>query len=400
MRSKLILTTLCGTTLCGSLLLSAEAGAVPVYTDESKGVAVNVGVLLQPWFQVTAPAAANEGTPAPNLIGAPDGKSPSFDFFLRRARLMLYGSVSKELSFFIETDQANFGKYGRYDSAMIVQDAFLSYAFVPEFKIDAGMMLVPLSHHTIEGATGLHTLDYHGEMIRFPVGSAFRDFGVQFRGLLADNLIHYRVGVFEGVRDTAKSAPPAGAPPRPTFNDTGLPRVAGQLRLNLLGVEPDFFLKGIYFSATPIVTIGAGVDYQSKAVQKLDGSVGAYLAASGDLFAELPMTADDEFVGKANFFYYGEGASFAPGSSALPAGGIALYAEAGFRHDWIEPLAFVEYLKGKNDSLKILAPHAGANFWINKHTFNVKADVGYRKTDTPATTFKDIIGTVQAQVFF
>jgi len=134
--------------------------------------------------------------------------------------------------------------------------------------------------------------------------------------------------------------------------------------------------------------------------------VGSYAAFSGDLFAEYPFTADDELVGKANFFYYGEGASFIPGSTALARGGIALYGEAGFRHDWIEPLAFVEYLKGKDDSIKILAPHAGVNFWINKHTFNMKVDVGYRKTDVLAaatgvtTTTKDILGTVQAQVFF
>ena len=47
----------------------------------------------------------------------------------------------------------------------------------------------------------------------------------------------------------------------------------------------------------------------------------------------------------------------------------------------------------------------GVNFWINKHTFNVKLDVGYRKADTLAatgvtTTTKDILGTVQTQVFF
>jgi hypothetical protein len=40
-----------------------------------------------------------------------------------------------------------------------------------------------------------------------------------------------------------------------------------------------------------------------------------------------------------------------------------------------------------------------------KHTFNVKADVGYASTKTPATTGgtvtkKDVLATVQAQLFF
>jgi hypothetical protein len=151
--------------LCAGLLIGSEAVAVPLYTDEAKGVAVNVSVLAQPWMQVTAPTSAGRGSPG---IGAADGKSPSLDFFLRRVRLMAYGSVTKELSYFIETDQPNLGKGGDFSSSMFIQDAFLTYAFIPEFKIDAGMMLVPLSHHTIEGAVGLNAMDYHAELIASP----------------------------------------------------------------------------------------------------------------------------------------------------------------------------------------------------------------------------------------
>jgi len=211
--------------LSTSLFAGGYPGAVPVLVNEEKGIALNVGVLLQPQFQLTMPAGSGEGSPG---IGAPDGKSPSFDFFLRRARLMVYGSVSKELSFFVETDQPNFGKGGAYNQAMIIQDAFMTYTFAPEFKIDAGMMLVPFSHHSIEGAVGLHTLDYHAEMLRFPAGLIFRDFGVQFRGLVADSFLHYRVGIFEGVRNGAETPVPVTmppTPPRPTFNDNGLPRI-------------------------------------------------------------------------------------------------------------------------------------------------------------------------------
>jgi hypothetical protein len=172
----------------------------------------------------------------------------------------------------------------------------------------------------------------------------------------------------------------------------------------LLGSEPDFFLKGIYFSDKPIVTVGGGIDYQGKAVRKVDGTIGTYMAFSGDIFAEYPFSADDELIFKGNFFNYGEGASPTAGATALLHGGMSFYAEAGIRHEWIEPLAFIEYLQGKDDSLKILAPHAGVNFWVKKHNFNVKFDVGYRKTDTleaaGTVTHKDIFATTQAQVYF
>lgn len=385
-----------------AVLVGSQASAAQVFADEEKGVSVNVGVLLQPQLQVTAPGSSGQGSAG---IGAPDGKSPSLDFFSRRIRLMSWGAVSKNLSYFVETDLPNFGKGGDFAGSMYIQDAFLTYTFAPEFKIDAGMMLVPFARHTIEGAVGLNALDYHAEEIRLPAGKVWRDTGIQFRGLLADNLIHYRLGIFEGARNAAVAAPAMGAPVRPALNDSGMPRFTGQVRINLLGSEPDFFLKGIYFSAKPLVSIGVGADLQPKGVYKLDGTVGTYDAFSVDAFAELPLTEDDEVIAKANFFNYGEGTSFIGGTSALPAGGTAFFAEAGFRHAWVEPLAFVEYLQAKNDTLKILAPHVGVNFWVSKHTFNVKADAGYRKTDTPGTmgatnTKKDILATVQAQLFF
>jgi hypothetical protein len=379
--------------------------AVTLFTDEAKGVAVNVSVLAQPWFQVTGPTAAGQGSPG---IGAADGKSPSFDFFVRRVRLMAYGSVTKELSYFIETDQPNWGKEGNFTTSMFIQDAFLTYAFAPEFKIDAGMMLVPLSHHTIEGAVGLNALDYHADLIRFPAGKIFRDTGIQFRGLLLNNLIHYRLGIFEGVRQAAVPAPAMPPPvPPPPLNDNGLPRFAAQVRVNILGDESDFFLKGIYFTPKPLLSVGLGADLQSKAVRKLDGNPGTYAALSADVFVDYPFGEDNELVAKANFFNYSEGASGVTGSTALPTGGMAFYAEAGFRHAWLEPLVFVDYLKAKNDELTIFSPHVGANFWAQKHTFNVKADLGYKSTQRPAVapatgtvTQKDLLATVQAQVFF
>lgn len=421
MKSRLFLAT----TLLTSMFLGSRAEAATVFKDEEKGVAVNVGALLQPWFQMTAPDGKGEGSPG---VGAPDGKSPSWDFFMRRARILVYGNITKDLAYFVETDQPNLGKGGDWNQPMFVQDAFFSYTFMPELKVDVGMMLVPLSHHTLEGATGLNALDYHADTIRFPAGKVFRDTGIQLRGLAANNLLHYRLGVFEGVRAGAVPAPTAmgtaGAEP---LNSKGLPRFAAQLRFNIMGEEADFFLKGIYFSPKPLISVGIGADIQPNGVRKVNNEPGLYRALSLDAFVEYPFTADDELIFKGNVFNYGEGAAVnvnqdtttglfttatgaLPGSTALRTGGTAFYAEAGFRHAWIEPLAFIDYVKAKDDALTILAPHVGCNFWINKHTYNIKVDVGYKKTETltPATanaaavlaTTKDILGTVQGQVFF
>ncbi len=407
---------------------TAEARAAKVFEDQARGIAVNAGALIQPTFEASAPKKAGYGTRG---VGAPSGseasgagpgdaENPSFDFFLRRARLLLFGSVNQHLSFFLDTDQPNWGKGGSYRSELYLQDAFLTYTFIPELAIDAGLFVVPFTHHTLEGAGSLNALDYHAELIRFPAGRVFRDTGVEFRGVVGE-IFHYRLGAFEGVRNYAAlevPVEPVGAS-YPDVNESGIPRFAGMLRVNVLGAENDFFLKGIYFSTRPIVSLGVGGDYQPKAVLNLEGQPDTYSALSADVFAEIPLSPADEIVAKANVFYYGEGWSRIAGSSALEAGGRGFFAEAGFRHAWFEPVAYVEYLKANSTDLspvtvrdsEILVLRGGANFWIDQHTFNVKVDGGYRKTkkdvraaltgnawDTVA--YEDLLGTVQAQVYF
>ncbi len=402
---------------CAAVVLWAPpARAVQVFEDKDKGVALKIGVLLQPWFQLTSPGSRGGTGPCGSAtrttcsagIGSPEG-GPSYDFYLRRTRLLLYGSATKQLSFFVETDEPNLGKGGAYATTTFIQDAFLSYAFAPEITLDAGLMLVPLSHHTIEGATGLNGLDYHAEMIRFSTGRIWRDVGVQLRGMLLDDHLHYRLGVFEGVRNSAVPAPPMPpVPPPPPLNERGLPRVTAHVRGNILGSEKDFFVKGIYFSETPIVSVGVGVDFQSNAMYKVNGDRRKYLALSGDVFAELPFGDDMELVGKAAAFYYAEG-TLTIGSSNLPQGGITAFGEVGFRIAWIEPIVSLDYLQARKNpppapaepAVKVIAPHGGVNFWIDKYTLNVKTDVGYRRVTRPTlATTKDVLWTTQMQLFF
>jgi len=401
----------------GSLWTRA-AGAVPVVEDKEKGIAINVGVLLQPTFQVTGSGAFGGhgacGTERPNCstgIGNARGDGPAFDLFLRRARLMLWGNVTKEISFFVDTDEPNLGKGGNFTTTTFIQDAFLTYSFDPAFRIDAGLMLVPLSHHTLEGATSLNALDYHSDMIRFPAGRIFRDVGVQFRGLLAGDHLHYRLGVFEGVRNGAVAAAPMGAPARTIVNPGSVPRVTGQLRGNILGKEPDFFFKGIYFATEPIVSVGVGADFQPNSVIKTNNTYAHYFAASGDVYVDYPFSADMELIVKANYFYWAPGTTNLSSAAAFAntsPGASSLYGEVGFRYKAVEPIVFAEDLMGKNHALDILAVHGGVNVWVMKHNFNIKTDMGWRQTsyelprppENAHRTQKDLIFTTQAQVFF
>ncbi|HTQ03426.1 MAG TPA: porin [Polyangiaceae bacterium] len=429
MKQALVLLSLLAVMLVGSV-----AAAAPVFKDEDKGIVVNVGVLLQPQFQMTMPGSDGAGPGACGSalrnrcsagIGNARGDGPAEDFFLRRARLMIWGSATKEISYFAETDEPNLGKGGNFNTAAgsafsFIQDAFLTYSFNPLFRIDAGLLLIPLSHHTLEGATSLNALDYHTDEIRFPTGRAFRDTGIQFRGLAAQDHFHYRLSITEGVRNGALAVTTAGAPApaHSILNPGSVPRFTLQLRGNIIGSEPDFFFKGIYFSEKPIVSVGLGTDWQSEAVFKIDHHHGDYIAMSGDVFVEWPFTPKDEIIFKGNYFFYGEGNDSisgpvtvngaattstvaVPGATNVVQGSNAAYAELGFRHDFIEPLAYMEVFKARKDAQSIIAPHVGVNFWVLKHNFNVKTDLGYKRTEVKAEPpKKDILWTTQAQLFF
>jgi len=419
-------------TAASSMTLIASADAADVYSDKD-GFTISLGALVQPRLELTAPAKAGGGTQG---VGAPSGiegdgispgaaKGPSFDTYVRRALVSIGGSLDNQISLLVDIELIDFGRGGSFAPQVFFPDVILTYAFSPEFQIDAGMMPVPFARHTIEGVGTLNSLDFHEQMVRFPAGKHFRDTGLQVRGLVT-NALHFRLGVFEGARDAAAletPVEPVGAH-YPDINEKGLPRFTGQLRLNLAGVETGFFLKGISFAKEPLVSIGVGGDFQPQAVLDSTGNLATYKAASADLNVEYPFSDDDELIFKTNVFLYGVGWSRSQESYskklAMENGGLTMFVEEGFRHAWIEPLAYMEWLKANPTELapattyryaSIQAYHLGANFWVKEHKFNVKADVGYRTTkkdiraslaanDWNTVTYQDILGTIQGQVSF
>jgi hypothetical protein len=370
----------------GATLATTQAGAVNVITDKEKDLSLDVAVLLQPQMQMAKDAS-------------PDGHM-STDFFLRRARIFVFGKVSKEISFFVDTDQPNWGKNGTWDTSAYVQDAVLSWTPDRAFTLDAGMLLVPFSHHALEGAAGLHGLDYHLNVIRYPAGAGkvLRDTGILARGLLFGDVIHYRVGVFEGVRGPAIPTVAAGVPTPSPLNEKGLPRVTGQLRVNLFGSEDRLFLGGIYFAEKTMLSIGVGADYQHHAVRvKATNEVVDYYAVSADVFLEHPLGGDMEILAKGQFSHV------STGTNSVSTGN-GMFAEAGFRYAWIEPIVSCEWWKAADSQQDFLAAKGGLNFWARKHQTNVKSELGWAETKTPiagvSTTRHDLTFTVQGQVFF
>src|SRR5438445_12071218 len=91
---------------------SAYAIAVPLTT---KDATLNLNLQLQPQFLV-------------NEAGTPDGMDPSYDVFIRRARIALNGNVGKNFSYYFQVDSPNLGKFGNLTGLVLVQDAWVGWA--------------------------------------------------------------------------------------------------------------------------------------------------------------------------------------------------------------------------------------------------------------------------------
>jgi hypothetical protein len=248
---------------------------------EIPGASIQFGILAQPQFEVA---------------GAPDADKTTKNFFLRRLRFMVGGTLFKTLEFFVQTDWPNLFKLDPGDTmafdknapGLNIQDAYVTYKPIGELiKVDAGFMLPPVSHNSLESAAKLYGPDYFVNSFRrnvtgiadpftssgqSPVG---RDTGVQLRVLALNGHIDFRGGAFQGHR--------VGAVPQSTMTAAvvgGLnaPRATLRLQINLLDAEPGFFYQGTYLGSKKILSIGGFYDFQDK-----------YKYFGGNVFVDLPV---------------------------------------------------------------------------------------------------------------
>jgi hypothetical protein len=249
---------------------------------ESANASIQFGILAQPQFE---------------MVGSPDATLTTKNLYVRRFRIMIGGTLFKNFEYFFQTDWPNLFKldpieniaaFDKNAPGLNIQDAFVTYKPVGELiKIDAGFMLPPVSHNSLESAARLYGVDFFANSFRrnlFSAADPFRntgqspvgrDAGVQVRGLLFNGHIDVRVGMYQGLRE---GAVPAAAPNPAVVGGINMFRVAARLQINLLDAEPGFFYQGTYNGAKKILSIGGFYDFQDN-----------YKYFGGDLFADLPL---------------------------------------------------------------------------------------------------------------
>jgi hypothetical protein len=363
-----------------SLLIGpADAGAqatIKVNDD----VNIRFGVLFQPWADWTKD---------------PVSSGYSQNVFLRRVRLIVGGSVAKNVTFFIETDNPNLGRAAptkSLNTGFIVQDALAEVKLADEFIVSAGLMYVPFCRNCVQSAATLLSLDYSSWSFLANAAtqsSNGRDIGIQAKGYLNGNRFEYRVGAFQGYRE------PVGGGPPPAAGSRNPLRAVARVQYNFLDPEmPGIFYTGTYLGTKKVFAIGAGIDAQG-------GTNDNYQGVAVDAFLDYPLTKTTSLTAQADIFRY-DGQDAFGGPVAALAKQNAVFVEAGlFLKQW----RLMPFLKYETQSFSETADEPrnqaryqlGLTKYVNGHNANFKG--AWSRIDPKTGDPTDAL-TFQMQVFY
>jgi hypothetical protein len=347
---------------CGiaALLVSAVPAAAQVVVKAGENVSFNFGVLGQ--FQA-------------ETIDNPGDQDNTNNLFIRRVRLLFGGQVARNVTFFIETDAPNLGRSlptgKNIQPSVIVQDAFATFKLADEFGIDAGLMFVPFSRNSIQSAATLLPIDYSAYTFSqsAPTQSTIgRDTGFQARGYLAENHFEYRVGIFQGRRETGSGN---------SF------RWVARAQYNFLEAETGFFYSGTYLGRRRVFAVGAAIDGQDE-----------YRAYAADAFLDYPL-GPGSLTGRIDYLHFDGSTTF----RTLPEQDDVL-VEAGYLITALKLTPVLQWQRrdverpGAADETRT---SIGANYWLAAHNANIK--VAYARV-SPAGLGAQHQFTLQLQVFY
>ena len=359
------------------------AGFNPLKVESANGSSIKLGLLLQPAYRaVNTDNAALKGT-AQNL-------------FIRRTRFLAGGTLLGVIDYFFDTDVPNLflsnnvagagmppgpNAQVKNGAALTVQDAFATFKAVGDaFKIDAGYMLPPMSHNAVQGAGTLYGLDYfsytfqHTNSFGASVPPVGRDVGVELRGLVLDNHLEYRAGLFQGLR-RAQTATELGS--------QNMFRFTARVQANLLDGEPGFFYGGTYLGKKSIASVGGSIDIQDK-----------YKYFAGDALVDLPV-GPGVLTAQLNVAHW-DGGTFIPALVKQ----TAYMGEAGYNFSppGIGPIVRFEHLTVNGAPANTDRFGAGLAWWALGHNSNLKAFYTNSKTQRAARAINQF--DLQWQLYF
>ncbi len=324
-----------------ALAMAAPALAWSPKLEVNEDVWMKIGFLGQMQFE-----AAQDGST--------NNEKWSNDFFARRVRILGMGSVHKNVKFFFDTDVPNAGKDDGTSSELVWNDGFIDLQIMPEFKVAFGRILVPFSVENKASAASLLGIDYNINATKIPtlIDRAFwRDDGIEVRGILADGLIDYRVGLFRGERDGA-------------LNGDDNMRSTGLVMVNFGDAQPGWFYNMNSLGSLKVLSLSAGYDYIGKSDDKdhKAWNIGAHL--------EQPL-GNGRIVGSATYYDW-EGTKFEGNTASVQAGYLmpCPFNEGSY----IQPVLRWLYQDNDDTDRELNTFAIGLNYILKGHNINFKVD--------------------------
>jgi hypothetical protein len=333
--------------VAGLALPAMAQGSTQIKTDNSS---IKFGFLFQPQYE---------------SVGSPTKDGDSQNFFLRRTRFLIGGTLGSDFEYFFETESANMGKSAADGSktaaTMVVQDAVITWKANDAFKVDTGLILIPFAHNSNQSAASLLSWDYFS--YSFSQNGPFatnvgRDLGVQFRGLVAKQF-EYRLGLFQGKRDKEQAASTQN--PNGLVQSRNAMRIAGRLQYNVFDAETGMFYAGSYAGAKKILSFGLGYDKQDD-----------YTGTAYDVFFDWPLANKDVVTVQVNHVAF-DGKTWLP--TLAKQNGTS--AEAGYRFSNLKFSPIIRWEKKTFDihtatNLDETRIGGGLAFWLKGNNANVK----------------------------
>jgi hypothetical protein len=281
----------------------------------------------------------------------------SNEFFTRRARILAQGAVHEKVQFFFDTDLPNAGKTGAANT-LIWNDGIIDLQFAPALKVSLGRILPPFSLESQASAASLLGIDYNLNTIKLPTPnerSAWRDDGIEARGILAGGLIDYRAGVFRGERDAIRNPDQDG-------------RFTGMVMLNFGAAQPGWFYNMNSLGSLQMLSIGAGYDRIGNSAAGLDDGE----AWSVFALVDQPLGVGAVTVAAAWYDWDGPNYGGFVGNTASAQVGF-LFPCRMIEGARIQPVVRWQY-QDPDEGLSLDTFNLGLNYFLKGHNINFKAD--------------------------
>lgn len=207
-----------------------------------------------------------------------DGTERSHDFKLNSARLLLSGSLNKNIKGMFKTERVV------SNGSIDIIDANIQYEISPDLSIWAGRMVSPSDranmagpYYSMGGGYWAGVASRYG----FNGGIYGRDDGGAIVGKAFDKRLSYAVGAFDG--DNIFRFSGIGKPSEP--QDSKDLMYAGRLQYNFWDIEPGYYGTANYFGTKDILSIGIAGRSKKDAIFAA-GKVGDYQSYSIDFLLE------------------------------------------------------------------------------------------------------------------